>query len=195
MIVDMGTEIRTFGSLKETNEFLIDQASQYRGLFEDYSQWLGSLLRSAEAEHKNDDWYQKSAALVKNLKGPTKKTTENKAAAKKGGGKGKGKTAEDTCWVQSGDVMLSSTEQGQVEVLFEAIEKINVKIQDLEKFKGTVQQLERIGLGKNVNYIVYLEDDIPKKIVLKPKGNQTDSSFKFATELSVAAQFNAFNSR
>jgi|WetSurMetagenome_2_1015567.scaffolds.fasta_scaffold07405_3 hypothetical protein len=187
----MGTEIRTFGSLKETNEFLLDQASQYRSLFEDYSQWLGSLLRSAEAEHKNDDWYQKSAVLMKSLKGPTKKTPENKAVVKKGGGKGK--PAEDSCWVQSGDIMLSSTEQGQVEILFEAIEKISAKVLDLEKFKGTMQQLERIGLGKNVNYIIYLEDDIPKKIVLKPKGSQTDSGFKFATELSVAAKYTGFN--
>ena len=186
----MGTEIRTFTTLKETNEYLLDQAGQYRALFEDYSQWLGSLLRSAEADHKNDDWYQKSAALQKNLKGQSKKAPEPKATGKKGGGKGK--NAESSCWVQSGDVMLSSTEQGQVEILFEAIEKISAKILELEKFKGTVQQLERIGLGKNVNYIVYLEDDIPKKIVLRVKGNQAEDSFKFATELSVAASFSTF---
>lgn len=88
--------------------------------------------------------------------------------------------------------MLSSPEQGQVEILFEAIEKISAKILDLEKFKGTVQQLERIGLGKNVNYIVYLEDDIPKKIVLRAKGNQVDAGFKFAAELSVAAAYSTF---
>jgi hypothetical protein len=189
MNFDMGTEIRTFTSLKETSEFLLDQASQYKVLFEDYSQWLGSLLRSAEAEHKNDDWYQKSAALQKNLKGPLKKAPENKASGKKGG---KGKTVESSCWVQSGNVMLSSTEEGQVEILFDAIEKIKAKILELEKFKATVQQLERIGLGKNVNYIVYLEDDLPKKIVIRAKATQVDDGFKFATELSVAAAFSTF---
>jgi hypothetical protein len=187
----MGTEIRTFTSLKETNEYLVDQAGQYRSLFEDYSQWLGSLLRTAEAEHKNEEWYQKSAAMQKNLKGTAaKKTPEPKAANKKGGGKGK--AAESSCWIQSGNVLLSSTEQGQVEILFEAIEKINAKIQELEKFKATVQQLERVGLGKTVNYLVYLEDDIPKKIVLRAKGNQVEDGFKFATELSVAAAMNTF---
>jgi len=189
----MGTEIHTFTSLKETNEFLQDQASQYRALFEDYSQWLGSLLRTAEAEHKNEDWYQKSAALQKNLKGATKKAPEPKPTGKKGGGKGK--TIESSCWVQSGNVMLSSTEQGQVEILFEAIEKISAKIVELEKFKGTVQQLERIGLGKTVNYLVYLEDDIPKKIVLRTKGNQAEEGFKFSTEFSVAAAFNTYENR
>ena len=186
----MGTELRTFTTLKETNEYMVDQTSQYKTLFEDYSQWLGSLLRTAEAEHKNDDWYQKSAALQKNLKGPLKKSPENKAAGKKGG---KGKNTASSCWVQSGNVMLSSTEQGQVEILFEAIEKISEKLTELEKFKATIQQLERIGLGKNVNYIVYLEDDIPKKIVIRSKGTQFDDGFKFATELSVAAAFNTIS--
>jgi hypothetical protein len=187
----MGTEIRTFTTLKETNEYILFQASEYRALFEDYSQWLGSLLRSVEAEHKNDEWYQKSAALQKNLKGQPKKAPEPKSAAKKGNGKGK--NLESSCWVQSGTIMLSSTEQGQVEILFEAIEKINAKILELEKFKVTLQQLERIGLGKNVNYIVYLEDDIPKKIVLRAKGNLAEEGFKFATELSVAANFSTFH--
>ena len=89
--------------------------------------------------------------------------------------------------------MLSSTEQGQAEVLFEAIEKIADKIQEMEKFKATIQQLERIGLGKNVNYIVYIEDEVPKKIVLRAKsGLLEDEAYKFATELSVPAVYSSF---
>ena len=191
----MGTEIRTFTSLKDITEYLLDQNAQYKGLFEDYSQWLGSLLRSCEEEHKNDEWYQKSAALQKNLKGPAaKKAPEPKAAGKKG--VAKGKEAETPGWIQSGNVLLSSTEQGQVEVMFEAIEKINTKIQELDKFKATVQQLERLGLGKSVNYVVYIEDDIPKKIVLRVKSNLADEGiFKFATELSIPAAFTDFDNR
>jgi hypothetical protein len=80
----LGTEIRTFATLKETNDFLIDQAAQYKALFDDYSQWLGSLLRTTESEHKNDEWYQKSAALQKTLKGSApKKAPEPKTGAKK----------------------------------------------------------------------------------------------------------------
>lgn len=188
----MGTEIRTFSSLKETSEYVADIAAQYRSLFEDYSQWLGSLLRTAEAEHKNEEWFQKSAALQKNLKAPAKKAPEPKSA-KKGGGKGK--APESSCWVQSSSVMLSSTEQGQVEVLFEAIEKISAKVGELEKFKATVQQLERIGLGKTVNYVVYFEDDIPRRIVLRAKGNLVDDGFKFSTELSVAAYSGTFGNK
>ena len=183
----MGTEIRTFTTLKDITEFLLDQEAQYKGLFEDYSQWLGSLLRSCEDAHKNEDWYQKSAALQKNLKGQPKKAPEQKANGKKNGGKGKNN--ESSVWIQSGNILLSSTEQGQVEIMFEAIEKINDKILELEKFKVAVQQLERIGLGKTVNYVVYIEDDIPKKIVIRAKNASSEDVFKFATEFSVPAVF------
>jgi hypothetical protein len=114
--------------------------------------------------------------------------------AKNGGKKnGKGKGENSSCWVQSGSVMLSSTEQGQVEMLFDSIEKINSKIQELDKFKAAVQQLERIGLGKNVNYVVFIEDDVPKKIVLRAKTNlPAEEAFKFATELSVSGVYSDF---
>ena len=72
--------------------------------------------------------------------------------------------------------------------MFEAIEKINLKIQENKKFKATVQQLARLGLGTSVSYIVYIEEDIPKKIVLKPKANaKGDEAPKFMRELSVPA--------
>ena len=73
----MGTEIRTFTSLKDITEFLANQTSQYKALFEDYSQWLGTVLRDAESTHKNEEWYQKSAAPTKSPKSPSKKASRN----------------------------------------------------------------------------------------------------------------------
>jgi hypothetical protein len=181
----LGTEIRTFSSLKELTEFLTNQTLQYKSLFEDYSQWLGAMLRDFESTHKNDEWYQKMAALQKNLKGTSKKPAE----ADSGGKNAKGKE-ESPAWVQSGNIEISFTEQGQTEVLFEAIEKINSKIQETDKFKETVQQLARLGLGATVNYVVYIEEDIPKKIVIKPKAsNKGEDMFKFITELTVPAYY------
>jgi hypothetical protein len=182
---NMGTEIRSFATLKEATEYVADLSLQYKTLFEDYSQWLGSLLRSCEDAHSDDDWYQKSAAFQKNLKGSTRKSPEARDSGKKGGKK---KKSNSSCWVQSGAVWVSSTDQGQAEILFEAIEKINCKVQEIDKFKTTVQQLERIGLGKTVNYILYLEDDVPKKIVLRTKtGTQGEETFRFVAEISVPA--------
>lgn len=188
----LGTEIRTFNTLKDLTEYILNQTNQYKALFEDYSQWLGSVLRDLETSHKNDDWYKKAAILQKTLKSQTKKPVETDKTKK--GGKGKG-SQEESCWVETGEVAISFTEQGQTEILFEAIEKIKSKIQEFDKFKATVQQLTRLGLGATVNYIVYLEEDVPKKIVLKQKVNaKGDESFKFNTELSVPAYYNAIGS-
>ncbi len=187
----MGTEIRTFTSLKDITEYLTNQTVQYRALYEDYSQWLGTLLRDLEGTHKNDEWFQKSAALQKNLKAQSKKPAEPSDKAKKGG---KGKEGDSSCWVQSGDIQISFTEQGQAEILFEAIEKIKVQIGENEKFKLTVAQLARLGLGTTISYIVYFEEDVPKKIVLKPKANaKGDDAFKFIAELSVPAFYSYDN--
>jgi len=184
----VGTEIRTFGTLKEMNDYVADQINQYRALFEDYSQWLGSLLRSCEDNCKNEEWYQKSAAMQKNLRAGPKKMTEAQNGKK--GGAGKGKNSADSCWVHSGEILLCSTEQGQAEILFEAVEQIGTIIQGLEKFKAGIQQLERIGFGKNVNYITLIKDDIPTKIVVREKSNtQGNESFRFATDISVPALF------
>ena len=187
----MGTEIRTFTSIKDIQEFVINQTAQYKALFEDYSQWLGSVLRDAESKHKGEEWFEKSAALQKTLKSTAKKPPAAADKNKKAGGK-KGKGAqEESPWIETGDVAISFTDQGQTEILFEAIERISRKLQEYEKFKNTVQQLTRLGLGTTVNYIVYLEENIPKKIVLKQKANaKGDELFKFATELSVPAYLN-----
>jgi glutamate mutase epsilon subunit len=192
-VKELGTEIRTFTSLKDLTEYLSNQTNQYKALFEDYSQWLGLVLRDAQSSHKSEEWFQKSAALQKTLKATSKKPAENDKT-KKGSKNAKGKE-ETSCWVQSGDIAISFTEQGQTEILFEAIEKINVKVQEYEKFKGTVQQLARLGLGTTVNYIVYIEEDVPKKIVLKQKtSDKGDEAFKFMAELSVPAYYNSSES-
>jgi hypothetical protein len=189
-VIDLGTEIRTFPSLKDLTEYLANQTIQYKALYEYYSHWLGTVLRDAESSHKNDDWFQKSAALQKTLKSQSKKPVE--ADKSKKGGKGTKGKDEVSCWVQSGDIAISFTEQGQTEILFDAIEKINIKIQEFEKFKGTVQQLARLGLGTTVNYIVYIEEDVPKKIVLKQKSAvKGEESFKFMAELTAPAYYSS----
>ena len=179
----MGTEVRTFAGLKDLTEYLANVSAEYRMLYEDYSQWLGSLLRSCEKDHKDEEWYKTStAALLKVSKGGPREKPQPKSKNKGG------KKEASSCWVQSGNVSLSSSPQGQVEVLFEAIEKINAKLVETDKSKVALQQLERIGLGSSANYIVYFEDDIPKRIVLSAKsGQKGDETFRFSTEISVSA--------
>jgi hypothetical protein len=183
----MGTEIRQFTSIKEIVDFITNQILQNKSLFEDYSQWLGTLLRDFESNHKNDEWYQKTAAIQKNLKTQSKQPPEKSPGNKKTKAKG-GKGEADSVWVYSGELQISFVDEAQTQILFEAIEKIKAKIQEFEKFKLAIQQLSRLGLGTSVTYLIYLEEDSPKKIVLKPRGNaKGNESFKFAAEFSVPA--------
>ena len=173
----MGTEIRTFYSLREMNEYLADQSNQCKTIFEDYSQWLGSLLR-------NSDDAGKSAAFQKNMRNSAKKNPDKGQTPKKT--EGKSKKAQDSSWIEVGEVLLCTTEQGEAEILFEAIEELNKKMQNVEKLRATVQQIERIGLGKNVNYIAYIKDDIPEKVVIKNKSSgQANESFSFVADFTA----------
>jgi hypothetical protein len=168
------------------NEYLVYEMGQYRALFEDYSEWLGSLLRSCEENCKGEDWYQKSTAAQKNIRSGPKKIPETQNG-KKGG---RSKISESSCWVHSGEILICSTEQGQAEMLFEAVEQINTKIQGLEKFKTGIMQLERLGFGKDVSYITLISDDVPTKIVVRKKDNLQDGErLSFTTDLSVPALF------
>ncbi len=172
------TEIRTFYSLKEIREGIEEEISQYKLMFEDYSQWLGSLLRNPEPL-KNQELAKKASELQKVLKT---------------GGRGKGKKEEkkvglSTEWVQFKDLMLCSDEVGEVELLFEAIEELKSKIDKLEKAKNSIVDLERYGLGKEILYVTYIRDGVPEKIVFKQKKSaETAQKFEFAADFSVLTQ-------
>ena len=189
----MGTEIRQFTSIKDIVDFISNQILQSKSLFEDYSQWLGTLLRDFESDHKNDEWYQKTATIQKNLKSQSKQPQEKSPSNKKAKTKS-GKGEADSCWVQSGELQISFVDEAQTQIIFEAIEKIKAKIQDFEKFRLAIQQLARLGLGTSVTYLIYIEEDSPKKIVLKPRGNaKGNESFNFATEFSVSSILRSVN--
>jgi len=172
------TEIRTFYSLKEIRETIEVEIGQYKVLLEDYSQWLGSLLRNPESS-KNQEWVKKTAELQKVLR----------AGSRKGGKKEEKKVGSSTEWVQFKDVMLCSEDLGEAEILFEVIEELKNKIDALEKAKNSLIDLERYGLGKDLLYITYIHDGVPEKIVFKPKkGVEAAEKFEFTTDISVAKQ-------
>jgi len=159
-------------------EYVTDQINEYKSLYEDYSQWLGSLLRDSDDPGK-------LTALKKEMQTSAKKNP-TKSVQKKP--QNRSNKEQGSHWIEAGGTLLCSTEQGEAEILFEAIEEINRKTQSLEKFKSTLQQIERIGPGKSVNYITYIKDDIPGKIVIKSKiTGQSDERFNFAAEFTAQA--------
>ena len=128
----MGTEIRQFTSIKEIVDFATNQILQNKSLFEDYSQWLGTLLRDFEKDHKDDEWYKKTAAIQKSLKSQSKQPPANRLKIRNQKGKG-GKGETESSWVYSGDLQISFADEAQTQMLFEAIEKIKAKIQELRE--------------------------------------------------------------
>ena len=172
------TEIRTFYSLKEIRESVEAEINQYKLLLEDYSQWLGSLLRNPESS-KSQGLMKKAAELQRVLK----------AGGRKGGKKEEKKTGTSTEWVQFKDVMLCAEDLGEAEILFEATEELKNRIDKLEKAKNSIIDLERYGLGKELLYITYIHDGVPEKIVFKPKkGVKGTEKFEFTADFSVAKQ-------
>ena len=167
------TEIRNFYSLEELSKSLEEEISFYKAAVEEYSQRLGSLLREMEATHGNEEWFKKLSALQQ--------------TSKAGKSKGKKKKAGSSEWVEFKDVMLSTEEQSEAQVLFEAIEEINNKIAQLVKIRDTVEDLKRLGLGENMLYITYVHDEVPERIVLRKKGGkEAGEKFKFITTLSLS---------
>jgi hypothetical protein len=171
------TEIRTFYSLKEIRESVETEINQYNSLLEDYSQWLGSLLRNPESS-KNQALMKKSAELQRVMK----------AGGRKGSKKGE-KAESSSEWVQFKDVMVGSDDLGEAEILFEATEELKNKIDRLEKAKNSLIDLERYGLGKDLVFVTYMHDGVPEKIVFKPKkGVENMEKFEFTADFSVAEQ-------
>ena len=179
----LGTEVRTFYSLRELCEAIEEEIKKYSAIVEEYSQWLGLFLRGAEAANNDKEWYKNLSAMQKTIKakGRTQKTEKKQEKNRK-----QESIAAD--WTSYRDVMLSASEQGQAEIVFQAIEEINSKIDKLEKAKNTFAELEKSGLGKDITFIVFLHDGVPEKLVLRhKKGEELAERFKFITEFSVSA--------
>ena len=171
----LSTEIRTFYSLKEIRESVEDAINQHKSLLDDYSQWLGTLLRNPESS-KNQEWMKKAAELQKALK----------AGGRRRGKKEEKTAAPSTEWVQFKDLMLSADDFGEAEILFEAIEDLKNKIEKLQKVKDSLGDLERYGLGKELLYVAYIHDGVLEKIVFRPKKNvEAAEKFEFEADFSI----------
>jgi hypothetical protein len=178
-LADVVTEIRSFYSIKEINDVLEENIEQYKSVAEEYSQWLGSFLRDSEAMQENKEWVKQMTALKK-----TKPKGKSNTADKK---KGKPKKSQSsTDWVQFKELMLSASELGEAEILFEAIEDINRKIEQLKRMKESIVELEKSRLGKDITYITFIRDGVPEKIVLRHRKDQEfGKKFQYLADFSV----------
>jgi transcription initiation factor IIF auxiliary subunit len=169
-----GTEIRSYYSIREIAEGVEEEIEVYRSAADEYSQWLGSFLRDAESTIESKE----NLKWLKGLqKGKTKKTKKDKKSKK---------AQESDLWIQLGDLSLTSAMQGEAEVLFDAVEEINKKIEKLENARDSIKKLEESGLGSNVVYVTLICDGVPMKIVVRPKREgELDNKFHYEADFSI----------
>lgn len=179
MLEGLATEIRSFHSLRDLRESIEEEIDQYESVADEYSQWLGSFLRDMQETHGNEEWFKKLSTFQRSSKGKSKR--ENKKESKE---EKKKKADTSTEWISYKALMLSASEQGEAEILFDAIEEINRKIEQLRKVKSVIENLEKSTLGKDMIYITYIHDGVPEKIVLRHKKDK-----EFAEKFSFAADF------
>lgn len=177
MLDSLTTEIRSFYSLQDLRESVEERIVQFKTLVDEYSQWLGSLLRDLESTHKNEEWFKKVSALEKYAKkGVSRKEDDKKS--------GKEKALAD--WVTVKGVLLNASDQGEVEILFDAIEELNKKIEQLTRVKEAADDLERLALGKEIIYVAFIHDGVPEKIVLRPrKSSEASEKFSYVADFSM----------
>jgi len=172
------TEIRNFHSLKELSENLEEEIGFCKAVGEECSKRLGSLLRENETTHGDEEWFKEVSGLQKTSKeGKSKSKSKGKGKKKKGGNSG---------WIQFKDIMISTEEYGEAQILFDAIEDIKSRVNRLEKIKEDIEDLKRLGLGENIVYITYLREGVPEKIVLSKKnGEEFGKKFEFVATISL----------
>jgi len=174
------TEIMDTRSLKELVALVENDISRYMSQKKEYSERLGSFLRESEEKYGDEDWFKQLSLDEKLPKGKSKK--KEKGGKKKKKGRKGGKQEE---WVPFLSMHLSSSVQGEAELMFEVIEAITARIEELEGAKASLEELRSVGIGEEVSYIVLLKEGVPEKIVIKPTGADAVQKFKFSRGFTV----------
>jgi hypothetical protein len=170
------TEIVTIRSLQELNGQIEAEIDSYLSQKEEYSEHLGNFLREAEEKYGDEDWF-KQLSLDK-LGG-------GKSRQKKNDKKKKKRKKESDDWVPFQGLELSSSVQGEAEVMFEAIAKITERLEELTDAKESIEELRKVGLGNDVRFICYLENGVVRKVVIKSIDEKVADKFTFNRGFTV----------
>lgn len=170
------TEIITVRSLQELYSQIEAEIDSYLSQKEEYSEGLGNFLREAEEKYGDEDWFKQ---LSLDKLGGAGKSRQKKDKKKK---KRKKESAD---WVPFQGLELSSSAQGEAEVMFEVIAKITERLEELTDAKESLDELRKVGLGNNVRYICYLENGVVRKVVIKHIDESVAGKFTFNREFTT----------
>ncbi len=170
------TEIITVRSLQELYSQIEAEIDSYLSQKEEYSEGLGNFLREAEEKYGDEDWFKQLSLDKLGEAGKSRQKKDKKKKKRK-------KESDD--WVPFQGLELSSSAQGEAELMFEAIAKITERLKELTDAKESLDELRKVGLGNDVRYICYLENGVVRKVVIKHIDESVAWKFTFSREFTT----------
>lgn len=170
------TEIITVRSLQELYSQIEAEVDSYLSQKEEYSEGLGNFLREAEKKFGDEDWFKQLSLDKLGEAGKSRQKKDKKKKKRK-------KESDD--WVPFQGLELSSSAQGEAELMFEAIAKITERLKELTDAKESLDELRKVGLGNDVRYICYLENGVVRKVVIKHIDESIAGKFTFNREFTT----------
>jgi len=140
-------EIVTLRSLHTIMQQVEADIATYSFKKEENSERLGNFLRDAEEKYGDEDWFKEFS--LEKISGDKPKKDDSKKKSKR---KKKKKGGSDS-WVPFKSLELSSSVQGEAEIMFETLQAITEKLEALEESKESIEELRNVGLGNEVVYI------------------------------------------
>ncbi len=168
-------EIVTLRSLQTLIQQIEVDIATYSFQKEDYSERLGNFLRDAEEKYGDEDWFKEFS--LEKISGDKPKKDDSKKKSKKK--KKRKKKGDSDSWVPFKSLELSSSVQGEAEIMFETLQVITEKLEALEESKESIEELRNVGLGNEVAYICFVKNSVISKIVLKSVDTDEISKFTF----------------
>ena len=148
MAGNLAVEIVSIRSLQKILQQIEEDLDRYKYQQEDYSEKLGNFLREAEERYGDEKWFKEIS--LENI-GKEKKKKRGKVDS----------------WVIFKSLELSSSVQGEAEIMFETLQTLTKKISELEDAKESVEELRNVGLGDEVVYNCLIRNGVITKVVLK----------------------------
>ena len=170
------TEIITVRSLQELYSQIEAEIDSYLSQKEEYSEGLGNFHRDAEENYGDEDWFKQLSLDKLGEAGKSRQKKDKKKKKRK-------KESDD--WVPFQGLELSSSAQGEAELMFEAIAKITERLKELTDAKESLDELRKVGLGNDVRYICYLENGVVRKVVIKHIDESVAGKFTFNREFTT----------
>ena len=148
MAGNLAGEIVSIRSLQKLLQQIEGDLERYKHQQEEYSERLGNFLREAEERYGDEKWFKEIS--LENI-GKEKKKKRGKVDS----------------WVIFKSLELSSSVQGEAEIMFETLQTLTKKISELEDAKESVEELRNVGLGDEVVYNCLIRNGVITKVVLK----------------------------